>query len=263
MFKKLFLILFLFSLNSLNSFERINNAIVKNGILPFLIEIDDSSPENLVKSLMKLLNQNVSRNWKVLLIDQIKREIKNRKINVNVSDNTTPLHIAARNGYATITQILIECGAIVNITIGEKLCFRSIKTNAIPDYSCFGPLKADLKKAKEMAAEFEIVSDSLLLLVKDWTPLHEAVFYNQLDVAKILIKSGADKKIKATMFPSCICGPHLEHNFSNQFLTFEDIARLRGNYDELMKISDENEPLTQELENNEPVEPPAKSQKVS
>ncbi len=261
MIKKLCLILSLLSFNVLNSFEKIPKNVLKNCILPFLIQIDDSSPENLVNSLRKLISENASKDWKNFLIDRIKYEIKIRKINVNVSDNNkSSLHIAARNGYVTIAQLLIDCGADVNEKIASNDLRINIQDVSTDKNSIFASIREEIEYQMALPENSDIHKPYLEFEVENWSPLHEAIFYNNFEVARILIESKANVEAVATVYPSSAYMP-LFSGFPVCLLTPIRLAKfLLKNNDHFMKLFDENEPLTQELE-NDVVEPPLKKQK--
>lgn len=127
----------------------------------------------------------------------------------------TPLHWAARHGCLSLAQILVSRGAIVlvqNVDGDTPLHLAAANGKEyIIDY--FGSLgiSMNVTNKRKMTPLHMVIhrqTETINMLVKygadvnvrddeDWTPLHQAAYYNRVKSFLALIASGADTSLKA------------------------------------------------------------------
>ena len=88
-------------------------------------------------------------------------------ISLCTQDNWTPLHIAAKNGYAAIVRTLIDKG--VNVNVGDTVGFHIVYDLSL--YVCTICINVTQDK---------------------WTPLHAAAQHGHVAVVEALINLGAN-----------------------------------------------------------------------
>ncbi|KAF0989742.1 hypothetical protein HZS_7684, partial [Henneguya salminicola] len=121
-------------------------------------------------------------------IDQINKIFKkDGDINCRHSLGWTPLHSAASNGHIELATILIKNGADVN-ALDE---FPGVHKVAARKHIHI--MEASEIRARDFGADFNMITD-----FTGFTPLHYAVFLQDLQMIKLLLDSGADITIKNT-----------------------------------------------------------------
>jgi len=144
----------------------------------------------------------------------LKRILESGCDNVNAQSPTgaTALMYAALGGYTEIIQLLLDCGASVDMSGGE-----------------FTPLQAGLKGGSE-TIRLLISAGALVNAQNKYgeTPLMHAVLWGNIDNVKLLLENGADPRIRDNDGRQCIDFVS-ESTFPEIFILLRNLCQIDGN----------------------------------
>ena len=165
-------------------FMEVTKLLLQNGAESLKCSMPDGTKQRL------LLEASESGN-----IDQVRFFLEcGANVNVKGDRKNRPLHYAAENGHTEVVKLLLQNGADINATNwdGQTPLEFAVKEGQLEVTQLLLQNGADVNRRSSLQnLVFHYLSVYQYADLVIWTPLHQAAFYGQPQIAKVLLKHGA------------------------------------------------------------------------